>query len=209
VGVAHAAAAVVLLGSMGLARAEVDWARGLVTANGLGIADRHAPTPASAREPARRAAEEAARAKLTAALPSLPLASGGTLQTRLADPNVKARIERAVASAITVDSIPQTDGSWKVVLAVPIEAVRQALAGPRAFATSDVDPAIVIVEGNPPAPAVGYTVGGVAAAAVWVTEIPKWAKGAPRVKATAARSGAIELDAKQGGPSTLFVIVGR
>ena len=60
-------------------KATVDWAKGVVTARGIGIADRHAPSPAAAREPARRAAEDQARKKLAAALADLPLASGGTL----------------------------------------------------------------------------------------------------------------------------------
>ncbi len=42
----------------------IDWAAGRVVARGLGLADRQAPNPAVARGPARRTAEEAARAQL-------------------------------------------------------------------------------------------------------------------------------------------------
>lgn len=202
-----ARASVILALACGTAHADVDWANGVVTASGIGIADRHAPSPAAAREPARRAAEDAARVKLSAALPSLPLATGGKLAGKLADPAIKARIEAAVASALTVDAVPQTDGSWNVTLAVPIEAVRQALAGPRVLGKADDDPAIVIVEGVTAKPAVGYTVGGVAAATLWVGEVPAWAKDAPRLHTSSTTAGAIKTAVKEGGPSTLYLLV--
>jgi hypothetical protein len=204
VGVARVA--LVLCCAANVARAEVDWARGLVTATGLGVADRHAPSPAAAREPARRAAVDHAREQLAAQLPGLPLASGGVLKGKLGDKAVAARVARAVESAITVESTPHTDGSWNVTLAVPIEAVRQAIAGPRVAATADADPPIVIVEGVAARPAVGYTIGGIAAPTLWVKDIPAWAKDAPRVKATTSTKGAIALSSKQGGPATLFLI---
>jgi hypothetical protein len=182
------------------AHAEVDWAKGLVIAPGIGIANRHAPTPAAAREPARRMAEDAARKQLAQELPALPLAEGGTLADKLGDKQVAARIAAAVDHAITVEATPQTDGSWNVKLAVPLEAVRQAIAGPRASKASDADPPIVIVEGLAAKPSLGVAIGGVTGAALWVKAIPAWAKGAPRVKAGAA-------SAPVGGPSTLFVIV--
>jgi hypothetical protein len=199
-------ASIVLL-AVKLAHADVDWSRGLVTAGGLGIADRHAPSPAAAREPARRVAEDAARAKIKAQLPALPLAEGGTLKAKLADKTIAARIDRAVAAAITVEATPHTDGSWNVTLAVPIEAVRQAIAGPRALATSDADPAVVVVEGVTAKPAVGYTVGKIAGATLFAKTVPEWAKDAPRVKASGAKAGAIEVASPQGGPATLFVLV--
>jgi hypothetical protein len=201
VGVARIA--LVLAVAAGVAHAEVDWAAGLVTAKGLGIADRHAPSPAAAREPARRRAEASAREALAKELAALPLAG----KTKLSDPAVKPRLERALAAAITVDSTLHTDGSWNVTLAVPIEAVRQAIAGPRVANDADKDPPVIVVEGVKGKPAVGVTVGGIAAAAIWVTEVPAWAKDAPRVKAKATKPGAIELAGKHGGPATLFVLV--
>jgi hypothetical protein len=187
--------------------AKPDWARGLVIASGVGIADRHAPSPVNARGPAREAAEAAARKQLAAALPALPLAAGGTLAGRLGDAAVKARVDRAIAAAIVVDAEPSTDGSWKVSLGVPIEAIRQALTGPRAAPASDVDgPPVVVVEGARATPAIGYQLGKVAAPAIWVKEVPAWAKDAPRVKARGASAGAIELADAKGSESTLFVI---
>jgi len=192
--------------------ARPDWARGLVIATGVGIADRHAPSAVSARGPARRAAEEAARKQLAAALPALPLAGGGTLAGKLGDAAVKARVDRAVAAALPLDADLSTDGSWKVTLAVPIEAVRQALAGPRPAPASDADgPPVVIVEGAKTTPAVGYRLGKLAAPTVWIKEVPPWAKDAPRVRArpaaSGAASGAIDLADPKGTESTLFLIL--
>lgn len=189
--------------------AGVDWATGLVTADGLGVADRHAPSPAAAREPARRAAEVVARKQLAAQLPALPLAAGGTLKDKLGDKQVAVRIAQAVERAVVVAATPHTDGSWNVTLGVPIEAVRQALEGPRKIAAADGDPPVVVVEGMTAKPAVGVTIGGITGAALWVKEVPAWAKDAPRIKATATKAGAIELATKQGGAATLFVLVAK
>lgn len=206
-----AALAILAVVRPGAARADgakLDWARGLVIATGVGIADRHAPSPVAARGPARRAAEDAARKQLAAALPALPLAGGGTLAGRLADAAIRARVDRAVAAAIPLDAEPSTDGSWKVTLGVPIEALRQALTGPRPAPASDADgPAVVVVEGARAAPAIGYRLGKVAAPAIWVQDVPAWAKDASRVKARGANAGAIDLAEAKGSESTLFVIV--
>ena len=178
-------------------------------ASAVGIADRHAPSPVAARGPARRAAEEAARKQLAASLPALPLAEGGTLAGKLADAAVKARVDRAVAAALVVDAEPSTDGSWKVTLGVPIEAIRQAVTGPRPVPASDAEgPEIVVVTADRAvAPAVGYRLGTLAAPAVWVTDVPAWAKDAPRVAARAGKPGVLELAEPKGAESTLFVIV--
>lgn len=196
------------------ASADTDWAAGLVTATGIGIADRHAPSPAAAREPARHAAEDAARKQLAAKLPAIPLAGGGKVGDKLADPQVKARIDRVVAAAIVVDAVPDTDGSYKVTMAVPLEAIRQALAaGPRTLAgDADTAPAVVIVDGVPASarPALGWTVDALAAPTLWVKAAPAWAKDAPHVKASSASGGAIKTAGGTGASAaTLFVITGR
>ncbi|HEY5934165.1 MAG TPA: hypothetical protein VIU61_06020 [Kofleriaceae bacterium] len=189
------------------AHADVDWARGLVTADGIGIADRHAPTPATARGPARRAAEEAAKRVIATQLGDLPLAAGGTLKTKLADKAVKKRIDDAVARATAIAATLETDGSWKVTVGLPIEAIRVALAEPRALGPKgDADPAIVVVEGAKQKPALAVTVNGASAATVFVRELPAWAADAPRVKGT-AKAGAIKLDKVLGGPATLYVVL--
>jgi hypothetical protein len=165
----------VLLALARTASAEVDWANGLVTANGVGVADRHAPNPAVARGTSRRTAEDAAKRAIAAQLPPLPLASGGTLADKLT-PAIQSRIDRAIASALTVSAEPQTDGSWHVTLAVPIEAIRLAVTGPRPLPpTGDADPPIVIVD-SPSKPALG------SAPTLWVKQLPPWAKDAPHAK---------------------------
>jgi hypothetical protein len=210
--------AAIAIAAMGLAAradrdeadaARVDWAAGQVVAGGTGVADRHAPSPAVALGTSRRGAEQAARQRIAARLGSLPLAGGGTLEGRLADPAVRARVDAAVEAAITVAAEPETDGSWHVTLAVPLEAIRQALVGPRALPeTGDRGPAVVVVEGVTARPAIGWTVGGAPAATLWVKEIPAWAKGAPRVRARSAKAGAIDV-ASPGTAATLYVLVGK
>lgn len=190
--------------------ADIDWAKGLVTAPGIGLADRQAPNPAVARGPARRRAEDAARAALAAALPAVPLAGGATLADRLGDKAIKARIDAAVAGAIGITAEPETDGSWRVTMAVPVESIRQALTGARALAApGDAGPAVVIVDGVSASPAVGMTIGGLAAATVWMPakELPAWTKGAPRIKARSSKGTAIDADIGKATTATLFVLV--
>lgn len=190
--------------------ARVDWAAGRVTAGGTGIADRHAPSPAVALGTSRRGAEEAARRRIAAELGSLPLAAGGTLADKFAERSIKARIDAAVDAAITIDAEPETDGSWHVMLAVPLEAIRQALGDPRTLPPGgDGGPPIVIIEGVAVKPAIGWTVGGTAAATLFVKDVPAWAKGAPRVQARSAKHGVIAVDAAPGTAATLYVITGE
>lgn len=175
---------------------KVDWARGLVIADAVGVANRHAPNPAVARGTSRRGAEDAARKILAAKVAELPVAGGGTVAAKAKkDAAVKARVEAAVAAAITLDASPETDGAWRVTMAVPIEAVRQAIdGGARPLAApGDTGPIATIVDGMKGKPAVG----ALAAPTIWVTEVPAWAKDAPKV------------DAKGLSPAaqTLYVVV--
>jgi hypothetical protein len=71
----------------------------------------------------------------------------------------------------------------------------------------DRGPAAVIVDGVTASPAVGWTVGGVAAATLWVKAAPAWAKDAPHVKARGVKAGAIDADATADSAATVFVIV--
>jgi hypothetical protein len=190
----------------------IDWASGLVSAEGIGLADRHAPNPAVARGTSRRDGEAAARKELAKLVATIPVAGGGTVgEAAKKDKAVAERIERAVSHALTVAADPETDGAWRVTLAVPLEAVRQALSGPRVLAAGghDAGPSIVIVEGVSGKPAVGVTFGGVEAAAVWVdgTRLPAWAKAAPRAKGSALKKGAIEVSGITPTAATLFVVI--
>jgi hypothetical protein len=199
----------VWLGATASAAPTIDWGTGLVTEGGVGIADRHAPNPAVARGTSRRTAEAAARAALAKSVPQVPLASGGLVSAKLGDPAIKVRLDRAVAQAIAVTAQPETDGAWRVTMGVPIEAIRQAVeGGPRAVDGGlEHEPAVVVVEGATGTPAVGWTVGGIHAATIWVTAVPPWAKDAPHVSATSARAGAIELATPAGNVATLYVLL--
>lgn len=175
---------------------KVDWARGLVISDAVGVANRHAPNPAVARGTSRRGAEEAARKVLAAKVAELPVAGGGTVASKTKkDGAVKSRVDDAVAAAITLDAAPETDGAWRVTMAVPIEAVRQALGGGARQLGGDGDkgPAVSIVEGMKGKPAVG----ALAAPTIWVTEVPAWAKDAPKVAAKGLTPAA----------QTLYVVV--
>jgi len=57
---------------------EVDWTRGVVTATGIGLADRHAPSPAVGRAASRRRADDDARKRLGVALAEVPWVDAGT-----------------------------------------------------------------------------------------------------------------------------------
>src|SRR5262245_46166871 len=97
-----------MIASTARADVKVDWGRGLVIADAIGIADRHAPSPAVARGTSRRGAEEAAKRAISAKLLELPLAGGGKVGDRAKDSDVKARLARAVDAAITLAADPET-----------------------------------------------------------------------------------------------------
>lgn len=181
------------------ADARVDWGQGLVLADGVSVADRHAPSPAVARGTARRVAEDLAKKAIAAELPSLPLAGGGKVGDKLNKP----QLAEVVARAFAVAAEPETDGGWNVTMAVPIEAVRQALAGPRSLpAAGDHDPPVTIVDGVAGKPAVG----ALDAATIWVKEPPAWAKDAPHVTGKRSRG---RIEGITPAPATLYVIVTR
>lgn len=184
----------------------IDWSRGLVIGDGIGLADRHAPNPAVARGTSRRVAEDAARKRIAAKLGDLPLAGGGKLADKLSDKDVTARLDRAVAAAITLAAEPETDGSWRVTMAVPIEAVRQAITGPRT-AAEDSGPPVIVVDGVTAKPAVGYKLGALESPTLWLATVPAWAKDAPRVQAKRAKAGVIEVEGIDATAATLFVIL--
>ncbi|HEY4181519.1 MAG TPA: hypothetical protein VGM90_31950 [Kofleriaceae bacterium] len=210
--------AVVLVSATALAQPKAEtvlanWSTGMVTAVGVGLADREAPNPAVARGTSRRKAEESAKRVLEKEVARLPLAGGGTVADKLGDDAVKKRIDRAVEDALTVSADPETDGAWVVTLAVPTEAVRQAVFGVRALDDKgDAGPAVMVIDGVTATPSIGVTVGGIAAATLWVNDVPAWAKDAPHAKATTAAANAqtaTDIPAKIGKAtaSTLFVLV--
>lgn len=195
--------ALVLLLAPAVAHAEVDWATGLVTADGVGVADRHAPNPAVARGTSRRGAEDAAKAKLADEVAALPLAAGGTVAGKAKDKAIAARLAAAVDHALTIAAEPETDGAWRVTMAVPIEAVRQALAGARHLpAAGDHDAPVTIVDGIAGKPVVG----ALDAATLWVKDAPAWAKDAPHVT---GKRGKGTIEGIKPAPATLYVIISK
>src|SRR5262249_13854288 len=115
-------------------------------------AGRRGRCPAADRRRARRAPPGRRRRAGRAA------AVGRALADRLGDAALRARIDAAVAAAIAIAAEPETDGSWRVTLAVPLETIRIALGAPRALAaTGDRGPPVVVVEGAAARPAIGWT----------------------------------------------------
>lgn len=140
------AAILLLSSSLGAARAEAvrvtdaggrvtDWSAGELRARGLGVSDRRAPSPATARDAARLRALVDARRKLVAAARALPWAGGGTLGEVLGEQALVAAVELAQVRG----GEPLVDGSWRLELALPLEVLRQAVTGPRVVALEQGD----------------------------------------------------------------------
>ena len=194
-----------------VAGATVDWSHGVITARGVGPADRHAPSPAVARDAARVRAENAARAARTAAAKQLP----GVEPRALADD----ALARAVARATVASMDLGTDGSVTVSLALPVEAVRVAIAGPRRAepATGDAPPAVIVdATALAVTPALGLAIGGWTGPVLFVDAAPK--DGDPRVgdhplhrHATAVDPGrrTVAIDGDPPAPGALAVVVIR
>jgi hypothetical protein len=189
----------------------IDWGRGVITARGVGPADRHAPAPAVARDAARLRAEDAAHAALAAAARALAPAGRADLA---------ARLDRAVARA-TVEAIDLgTDGSVTLTAAVPLEAVRVAAAGARRPAADGEPPApTVVIDARKRglAPRLGLRITGAAQAAwtgavVWATALPR--AGDPRltadartVVATGSDAAGVQIDGPVPDPGALVIVV--
>jgi hypothetical protein len=221
--VAAVAVAVAVAGSAGVAHAEVvdelasggsvDWSRGLVTATGIGLADRHAPSPAVGRAASRRRADDDARNKLAAALGEVAWTSDGS------PAELAGRDGWIAAHAVVVDATLNPDGSWRVTLGLPVEAIRLGLAGARALpADGDVDETRAIVidaRAIDAAPVGGIAIGAAKAsgATLWVDKPPGAAlvgdKPVER-KARKLKNGVIEVDGTVPDlAGTLIVVVVR
>jgi hypothetical protein len=189
--------------------ATVDWSHGVITAHGVGPADRHAPSPAVARDAARVRAEDAARAALGTAAKQLPGVEAGAL--------ADAALARAVARATVVAMDVGTDGSVTVALALPIEAVRVAIAGPRRAepAAGDAPPAVIVDATRlEVTPRVGLAIGAWTGPVLFVDAAPK--DGDPRVgdhpvrrTATGLAGAALAIDGDPPAAGALAVVVIR
>jgi hypothetical protein len=111
-------------------RARIDWTRGQIIAVGAAAGDLRAPSAAVARVKARRIAGKRARTRLKALAAGVTLAGGGTVADKLsANAAATRRLDAAVARARELDLRYGSDGSVTATLALPLEAVRLALAG--------------------------------------------------------------------------------
>jgi hypothetical protein len=197
--------------------ATIDWSRGVVTATGVGLADRHAPSPAVGRVASRRRAEDAARGKLAAALAQVPWIAGGSPEAL----GVLAKRDGWLETrAVVIDATLNPDGSWRVTLGLPIEAIRIGLAGPRVLPTAgdrDAPRAVVIdarvVKGLAPVGGVGIGSATATGTTLWRDRDPPAALvGAKpvRLAATGFTAGVLAVDGTVpdlGG--TLIVVVVR
>ena len=188
-----------------VAKADVNWTRGLVIASGAASANLRAPRPEVARVGAVRRARELARRRLTEAVHALPMAQGSSARNSQA---AKARLATAVARALTLAVNYGSDGSASVRMAVPIEAVRVAVFGTPAPPSPGAKLTAVIVEA--PAgttPAIGYSI----AAGPVVHSGPAWFVNARQhaladrrvgpvtrtVRAAATRGGRLRIEGAQ------------
>jgi hypothetical protein len=181
----------------------LDWSRGALVATGVGPADRNAPSPTVARVGAARAAEQAARAALAAALAQVPTSGAGF------DPRAPA-IARELALAPVVAVTRGTDGSAKVTVALGLEALRQARSGPRPVAGDDGPLVVTYVDARRLAvtPTVGLPV--IHAGVRWtgptrfVAAVP--AGVAPMI-ATAVSADGLAVPASVAGSAAVVVVV--
>jgi hypothetical protein len=113
-----------------VAEARLDWTHGEIAARGAATADLHAPTIAIARVGAERRARERAAAALVTAARALRLAGGGTLGGAMKrDGELAARVVAGLAQTRDVAVDHASDGSARVAIAAPLEALRIARTG--------------------------------------------------------------------------------
>jgi hypothetical protein len=194
-----------------------DWSTGQLIAHGFGVADRHAPSPAVAREAAQRRAIADATRELIDAAKALPLANGDPIGKVLSE----AKLAIAATEATLVSAEPLVDGSWRVELGLPLEALRVAVDGPRQVPRGgDTGPAVWIIRA--PAgmsPTIGIGIGDGKAVRHGAT---LWAKGssggiplpaealshAPSMVAKRADGGILRVSRLgEVTDATLFVVV--
>jgi hypothetical protein len=202
------AAVVFLVLAAGVARAEVDWRAGRVTAAGVGAADLRAPGPDIARAGAERVAEEQWKKELLAELRGLRLAGGGTLGKRADEDATAAAALSALVDGAEVEKSLYSDGSVVVSAWVSLdEAARVAGLGPEAR-PDEAGPLLVDARRLELRPALGYRVkvGGAErpVAARFTHEAPE-RFGA---RATAVKGGVVTVDGELLGQVVVFVVKG-
>jgi hypothetical protein len=95
----------------------------------------------------QRQAVERAVVTLAAAVRALPLAGGGTVgEVAAADPVAEARLLAVLAGARVLVADYASDGGTHVTVALPLEAVRGALAPPAAPEAAAQAPTAILVD---------------------------------------------------------------
>jgi hypothetical protein len=181
-------------------RVHIDWTAGRITAVGVGAPDLRAPGPAVARVTTERIARREAEKRLLEVAAALPLAAGGQASG--------ARLDAARRLVHDLEVRYSSDGSVEVTLALPLEAVRQALETQSAAAPTmdEIAPTAVIVDLGKldVAPALGVTLqaGGtrLIGPTVWhkdgkaAAEDPRAGARVLAARATAAKGGVITIE---------------
>ena len=191
----------------------VDWTAGQIEAGGVGVADRHSPSPATARPAARRRAIADAARQLASAAALVPRDERGGDQ----GPD-RARLEALAADAVVLSADPLVDGSWRVALALPLEALRRPRPLPKAGDASAA-PALVIVRAPAETtPRLGLAISDgkttVRGATLWATadldDVPLPAallEAAPTLEAKRDGDGLRVAKLAGASDATLFVVV--
>jgi len=200
----HVAVALGLVLAAGVARADIDWRAGRVTARGVGPADLRAPGPDIARAGAERVADETWKKELRGALRGLRIAGGGTLGKQVDKDPAGAAALSALVDGAEVEKRLYSDGSVVVAAWVSLdEAARVAGSPPDA---GEGEPLVVDARKVKLEPAIGYRVkaDGVekTVAARFVEEVPE-TFGA---KATGVKGGVVSLDAAAAGSTVIFIV---
>lgn len=124
----------------------IDWTRGLLIERAAGAANIRAPSAAVARVESHREATKAARERLGARARALVMADGTSVAAaEAANEQIAARLARAIERAVELRAVYSTDGSVMVWVALPLEAVRQAVSGPRVAAEGGHSPVTAII----------------------------------------------------------------
>lgn len=194
----------------------VDWTAGQLEARGVGVADRRSPSPATARPAARRRAIADAARQLARAAALVPRDERGGDK----GPD-RAQLEALAADAVVLSADPLVDGSWRVALALPLEALRRPRPLPKAgdASASRAAPAVVIVRAPAQTkPLLGLAISDgkttVRGATLWATadldDVPlptALLEAAPTLEAKRDGDGLRVAKLAGASDATLFVVV--
>jgi hypothetical protein len=173
----------------------VDWTAGELRATGLAAADLRLPGPDVARVAAERHARQQAEARLAVAAKQLPWAEGGTVGGHLNDEQIAG-----VLAAGKVAASYGSDGSTSVVVTVPLDGFRTAIAGPAAVGGE----VVLDARGLDVEPTLGVKLAGAAPPTTWTKTVPPNVVPAP---AESLKDGVFSTKDQLPAPARLVVVV--